>query len=300
VIDWVSDDASAASDGVDLFSARFLSGDELASRVQAAARTQPVHRSRAISVRDRSGKDLVLLSSGEPAYTQLGLRTLAVDPTEAAAIASFRTLGDLSHDLGGPVTGVVAAIDAMLDPEPPPDGHELLMEAREEMMRMVELVRRRREGVDTRVSTRGTVDVRSIIDVTLTALKGELTRANIETRNELRPVVGSFDSALIRSCITALVLNAIETSRRRAGYIVVRAKSDGGWMELQVEDAGRGMSRDDVAAAGTLFHSTRRTGAGTGLASVRHAMAVLDGFLTLDTEANVGTIATLNIPIGRD
>jgi signal transduction histidine kinase len=238
---------------------------------------------------------------------RVGRRQGPATPLEAGTMATFRVLGDVAHDLGGPITGVVAAIDAMLEPGgPPSDGAEMLLEARAEALRLVELIRRRRESADVLRSGGGatSVDVRETLAAAVAALQTELRRAAIEVRSvPAAPHLSArVDPLRVRAIVTALLLNAIEASRRRSASIELRSSLSSlpgaaKILRIEVEDGGRGMSAEDVVRAGDLFHSLRRTGSGMGLASARHALAGMRGVLALESAPDGGTIAVVVAPV---
>jgi signal transduction histidine kinase len=272
---------------------------DVAPEIGAFVAEPPRRAVRAASVR-LAGADVVISRERGSDRAQVGVRREDVSPLEAAVTGAFRALGEAAHDLGGPITGIVGAIDAMLEDGPVPEGKELLAEARSEALRLVELVRRRREGVDPRAAGAAGIEVVSLVRSVFAALDVERARADVELRLAGPPAVAMrVDGGIVRACTTALVLNAIEASRRRAKAIDVRiavASAPRRSLRIEVEDAGRGIAADEVPLAGELFRSSRRTGSGTGLAAVRHAMAIAGGALAIDSEQGLGTIATLAIP----
>jgi signal transduction histidine kinase len=90
---------------------------------------------------------------------------------------------------------------------------------------------------------------------------------------------------------------ALTNVARHAGVreATVRLTCDAGWLELIVEDAGRGLAQEPRSAGG---RSRGRTT--TGVTGMRERAAVVGGTLDLDSRATGGTRVRLRVPLQRE
>lgn len=266
-----------ASRGVRFASTRLLLGERTIELV-------------AERVRDSS---LVRLAERQPTTIDLSI----------ACAAAHAAIGDVAHDLGGPITSMVAALDSLLEGlSELGDNEELIMDARSEAMRVVELIRRRREALDPRHGEAVATHLRVMGTQIIDALAPEAARAgariHLDARNADDPIL--VDVNPIRAATIALLMNAIDASRRRAKEIVLHVGVDDlGIARIDVDDGGRGMTSDEIRRAADLFVSSRRTGAGLGLVSVRSICERIGGAFALDSEQNVGTTTSFVFPTAR-
>jgi len=76
----------------------------------------------------------------------------------------------------------------------------------------------------------------------------------------------------------------------------VHAGADANHARIEVEDSGRGMSPETLAAAFEPFVTTRAQGTGLGLAIARRIAAAHGGELSLESAPGIGTTAAVTIP----
>jgi signal transduction histidine kinase len=98
--------------------------------------------------------------------------------------------------------------------------------------------------------------------------------------------------------ILNLVLNAIDATRS-GGSIRVRTTVNGDWVELTVEDDGRGIALADRCRLFQPFFTTKPHGTGLGLFVSRQIAEELGGTLTYQTEIGVGSAFTVRLRADR-
>ena len=120
------------------------------------------------------------------------------------------------------------------------------------------------------------------------------------------PVLLYGDSLRLRQLVSNLLANAIKFTEH--GYILVRLAHQGIFnnkvmLVLEVEDTGIGMSQaqqDKIFEAFTQADTTitrRFGGTGLGLSIVQALVALMDGEITLQSEASVGTTFRVALPL---
>ncbi len=211
----------------------------------------------------------------------------ALPETDPAAIERWlgllgRRRGQLAHDLSGPATGVLAAVETILEYEPiEASTRGLLRDAREGMVRMTRLLEARDRLNPTPNVVEGALDAltRRWLDGALRALGRRDEQLAIQITAPDRRV--RVDAARARAALVTLLDNAWRHRRGSDVQIEVQAEVAAGWLHLTVDDEGRGMDEAALAAAGDLGFSSRTSGVGLSLFALRFALRD-DGWVRLE------------------
>jgi signal transduction histidine kinase len=115
--------------------------------------------------------------------------------------------------------------------------------------------------------------------------------------SDLPPVVA--DPELLKTCLLNLMINACDAmpSGGRMSVSLGRASDSPDQLEVTVTDSGHGMSPESVRTAFEPYFSTKEAGLGLGLALTHKIVTDHGGTITLASELNQGTTATLRLPI---
>jgi len=112
------------------------------------------------------------------------------------------------------------------------------------------------------------------------------------------------DERRIKQIVLNLLSNAVKFTPA-GGRVRLSAKRNDGTVEIVVADTGIGIAKSDLAKAFESFGqidsrlSRRYEGSGLGLPLARHLAELHGATLTLDSEPNMGTVATLRFPASR-
>jgi signal transduction histidine kinase len=120
--------------------------------------------------------------------------------------------------------------------------------------------------------------------------------ARVEVDPGDAPLVVLGDAAALEQLFLNLLLNAAQAFDAPGGLVRVRASADATHARIEVEDTGRGMSSETLAAAFEPFVTTRAQGTGLGLAIARRIAAAHGGELSLESGLGAGTTAAVTIP----
>jgi len=121
-------------------------------------------------------------------------------------------------------------------------------------------------------------------------------RLDLDLEPGLRPIQG--EAGTLAHALMNLCVNAVEAMTEQ-GTLTLRSRNlEAGWVEVQVEDTGAGMSREILDKAVDPFFTTKEPGKGTGLglAMVYSAVKAHQGRLELHSEAGRGTRVVLRFP----
>jgi signal transduction histidine kinase len=131
----------------------------------------------------------------------------------------------------------------------------------------------------------------------ISLLKSSLDRRRIHTVIEIPenlPPVGGSQSDLER--IFFNLLGNARDATPDGGRLSVRARSEGGGVEILIEDSGRGIPPEDLPRVQEPFFTTKEEGNGLGLSICRSLLWQMNGDLAIESEPGRGTRVRLRIP----
>ena len=214
-----------------------------------------------------------------------------------AAVGEFAA--SLSHEVRNPLTAMridLQRVEEKLDPESP------LRAPLRRTLRGVDRLQHTVSGA-LRVARSGRVartpvDLLVPLDAALHASEPEMqaagARVEIDTGDAPLVVLGY--AAALEQLFLNLLLNAAQAFDAPGGVVRVRARAGATHARIEVEDTGRGMSPETLAAAFEPFVTTRTQGTGLGLAIARRIADAHNGELSLESAPGAGTRAALTIP----
>jgi len=112
------------------------------------------------------------------------------------------------------------------------------------------------------------------------------------------------DPQRLNQILTNLVSNACKYTPE-GGTITIRAGSDAGFVRVEVEDTGIGMTPEEVSNLFTKFwraedrYVREQQGTGLGLAIARNLVEIHGGEMTVKSEKEKGTIFTFTLPLSE-
>lgn len=149
----------------------------------------------------------------------------------------------------------------------------------------------RPERCDFRELVRGAVDV--------SRSKASQKKVELALEGETGPNPVQVDPALFEQVVVELVANAIDASPESSIVRIATGRGEvGGRTEawVSVADRGGGIPEDKRGRIFDLFFTTKKTGTGFGLATVKKIVERHDGEISVDTEIDRGTTFTIRVP----
>lgn len=185
-----------------------------------------------------------------------------------------RRRGQLAHDLSSPATGVLAALETVLEYEPVPESsRSLLEEARRGMLQLTRLL-----DADDGLLTAGA----NAVDGPLDRLVGEAVQrvagtldadgSRLTVTVEAPSSVVRVDASRLSGAIWTLLRNAWSSRRGSRASARVEARSLEPGIAVAVIDQGRGITDEALVRAGELGFTTRPSGVGLGLFTLRFSL----------------------------
>jgi two-component system phosphate regulon sensor histidine kinase PhoR len=264
-----------------------------------------------LAIGDRSYMTSVVTFRAEDGSTLGRILTLSdISEVRRLAMAKERFIRTMVHELKSPLGAVRGLIEVATDKSL---GNELdaylpmLGRAETRIDNLVQLINdllslsRSEQAQGQREPE--LLEIEPAVDAVLTG-QAELIAArgltaSIEFEPDLPPVLlpsGDFDMIL-----TNLVGNAVKYNRER-GAIAIRARHEGEWLRLDIEDTGIGIAPENLELVLTEFFREKRPetrdleGSGLGLAIVKRLVERAGGRLEVASQQGEGSIFSVFLP----
>lgn len=115
--------------------------------------------------------------------------------------------------------------------------------------------------------------------------------------DENPPIITDKDQ--LKQAIVNFIKNAIEATPQ-GGTVSVNLKRINNFVYIVISDTGKGMTNEQLSRMGTIFYTTKEKGTGLGTAVSIRIIETMNGKVTYESELNVGTKVTIQLPIVED
>ena len=252
--------------------------------------------------------ELRMEARAEREQTEEALRLAQADLTRANRLSSMGELtASLAHEVNQPIAAAITDANTCLrwlSHDPP-----ALEEARAAASRIVqdgrragEIVKRVRLLFQEDTLQREPVDLNEIIREMRLLLYSEATQFAVSIRTELAAglpqVIG--DRVQLQQVILNLITNAIAAMisvEDRPRELRIETASDGGTVQVSVQDTGVGLGHEDVEQLFRPFFTTKRGGIGMGLSISRSIIEAHGGRLWAASRSGRGAVFQFSLPI---
>ncbi len=300
------------------------SGEDLKNPVEEVLRTQgSVTLANQAVLRSRDGTERIIADSAAPIRDResriMGVVLVFRDVTEkqkmeqevmkTQKLESLGVLaGGIAHDFNNLLTAILGNIS--LSKTYIQKGSDKALERLDE----AEKASQRAKGLTRQLLTfakggevvKRTASVSEIIrDSVCFALRGSNVRCKVSLPEDLWPV--EIDKAQFSQVIDNLIINA-QQAMPRGGTLEVEAENitvkpddmvslkEGRFIKLSIKDQGVGIPEENLQKIFDPYFSTKENGSGLGLATTYSIIKKHDGYITVESEVDVGTTFHIYLP----
>lgn len=248
------------------------------------------------------------------AYRELGMATRRLQDTQEQLFHSDRLAtigrlaGDAAHELKNTLGGIIGAASTVRDQYgelTEDEVRELLAAIAEEGWRLRDTIEAVRGYSKPSSGEVGQANLRQTIEESVRLLRFDrsLSRWPIEIECAA-DVEFQGDRDRIKQVLINLLRNAVEAFEGvtdREPWIRICGQAGDGWAVVRVEDNGVGIPSDRIARIWEPFYTTKgAAGTGLGLDNVRQIVRAQGGEIDVASEAGVGTVFTLRLPLAGE
>lgn len=216
----------------------------------------------------------------------------------SALQAMGEMVATISHEIRNPL-GIIKGTAERLSKKYDKDQDELFDFIPEEVNRLNEILTGYLEFASLEPKRKEEEDLASFLEKTIGQLKNEFAKQNIiielETDENLPAV--QINPVGIKQMILNLLMNAKEAIEYD-GNIRIKLQSQKDWLDIKIEDNGRGIKKKDLKQIFSPFFSTKPKGSGLGLHVVKKIVEEHKGSVSIQSEVGKGTEVKIKLPIG--
>ncbi|MBX2907546.1 MAG: PAS domain-containing sensor histidine kinase [Taibaiella sp.] len=216
-------------------------------------------------------------------------------------------LNSLSHELKTPIATIIGAMDNLLTNTAnltPMQRHELLVEVSKASFRLDQQVGNllsmsRLEAGFIRPKT-DWVDMNELVYDVVKRVEENKVSQHISINIPPELPLFKVDKGMVEQIVYNLVNNAVQHTP--PGSNINLTVTDYGWLQVVVEDNGKGFPEDERGRVFEKFYRLKRSGTGgtgLGLSIVRGFAEAMDGKILLENVTTGGARFTLSIPAER-
>jgi signal transduction histidine kinase len=225
----------------------------------------------------------------------------------AAFAAKEELVANVSHEFGSPLTSILGNIDLVLrgaqELQPATRSGLQVAERNAERLRaLVEDLLSSAVAVES-VHPRRT-DLAGLVENSLVSARAQADAAHVGLVADVpAPLWANADPLRLGQALDNLVSNAIKYSPG-GGLVTVRAERNDGWVQLEVQDTGMGMTTDESTRIFARFFRTnaarqaRIPGVGLGLSITKSIVERHGGSITCNSSPGGGSTFTVALPAG--
>ena len=149
-------------------------------------------------------------------------------------------------------------------------------------------------------------DINKIIrEAAVFSIRGANSKCNFALSDDLLP--SEVDEGQINQVVNNLVINANQ-AMPKGGIITIRTENvniitgdgiplpEGRYLQITVEDQGVGISKDHLLTIFDPYFTTKQKGNGLGLATTYAIIKKHDGYISVYSEINIGTVFNIYLP----
>jgi len=212
-----------------------------------------------------------------------------------------RLAAGLAHEIGNPLQ-IIMGYTELLQRGPDPDSRsEILDRMDQELKRIHEILQRLLEFASPIRQNVLPCDLNALVEASGSLIRGRKGFSNVEFQYALDPELPHIETEpeKIRQILVNLIFNAADAIPESGGKITLRTCKGDESVEIEVEDTGEGIPKENMEKVFDPFFTTKEPGKGTGLglAVCLGLVESLGGSIIVVSEENKGTRVNVKLPL---
>lgn len=220
---------------------------------------------------------------------------------KAGHLASMGELAaGLAHEIKNPIAGIKGALDVInqrTDPAAPEK--EIFTEMLHQTDRIYNIVQDLLSYARPREFDLKPSDPSACIQRAINLAQPQTQDKDIQfhfkkSKDELQALC---DENKIQEVILNLLINSIAAIREKGKISIVQNQKNDRWLEITIEDDGKGIKGEHITQVFNPFFTTRRRGTGLGLSICKKIIEAHKGTIDVQSELGKGTVFTIRLPL---
>jgi two-component system, sensor histidine kinase and response regulator len=212
--------------------------------------------------------------------------------------AMEKMLESVAHEIRNPIVAIGGFARRIRDRLPP--GEKLRIYAQyitREVERLETMVQEIVSLKDLVVNPVDSVDINASLDAALRNFDSSIRSRTIAVEKVFpaRGPVLKGDRRALEMAFSHIIENAID-AMQPCGTLTLGIKEDRNEVHITFRDTGRGIPKHEIAQVVRPFYTSKMSGAGMGLATVKHIVTAHGGVLGIASTPGSGTLLTVSLP----
>jgi two-component system NtrC family sensor kinase len=212
-----------------------------------------------------------------------------------------RLAASIAHEINNPLQAIHNSLHLTLRPTLSEEKKaRYLAMAQEEVVRLIDIVRRLLEFYRPSRGHQAFTDVNRVIDNVLTLTNKRLQHGHIRVETHLMPDLPQLRVVAdqLAQVFLNIVVNAIEAMTEGGQLTIRTAKTgDGEWVRITFTDNGPGMDKETRDNIFEPFFTTKHTGTGLGLAISYGIIERHGGRIEVESASGTGSTFVVQLPV---
>jgi signal transduction histidine kinase len=203
----------------------------------------------------------------------------------------------IAHEIRNPM-GIIKTISQTLQSE---DDHESIVEGLAIIVKEIDRANKVIQTLlnfarpDTNIIEE--VNVNELVEEVLLIINKYANKKNIEIhfKND-KAIIIQGDKEKLKQVFINIILNSIQ-SMEDGGLISINTEASDSGVNISFKDTGIGITKENLSKIFNPFFTTKEQGTGLGLAVSNRIIQDHNGYITIDSAVNKGTMVVLYLPV---
>ncbi|GGB44608.1 ATP-binding protein [Fictibacillus barbaricus] len=203
----------------------------------------------------------------------------------------------VAHEIRNPMTSVRGFMQLMQKENLTKEQHLYISISIEELDRAQEIINQYLALAKPQTDQYETIDLTSVIQQSIDVMHSYAILNSIHITQQVESSLEIEGLKLeIQQVLINIIKNAIEAIKSEGEIWISAAKNSNGFVSIQIQDNGVGMTEDQMKKLGSPYYSTKEKGTGLGLTVCHQIVKQMGGQIMIKSELKKGTCFTINLP----